>query len=159
MSPSKISIIAAALSLAFVGACNRADKTADNTYDNKPATTADQPATDTTAPADTTAATTPSSTTAGTNTAATDATGTTGTTSTTGTEPASPTSTSPTTMADATTSFDDMDTNNDGSISRDELSDTSSLRKNFSSADKDGNGSLSRAEVEAQRQTMPPSGG
>ena len=64
-----------------------------------------------------------------------------------------------TTTADATTSFDDMDTNNDGSISQDELPDTSSLRQNFSMADKDGNGSLSRAEVDAQRaNTMPPGG-
>ena len=145
MRPSKISILVAALSVVFVGACTETDKTADTSYGNEPATTASQPATETPPPADTTA---------GTNTSGTDATGTVGTT---GIEPAAPTP--PATTADATTSFDDMDTNNDGSISQDELSDTSPLRKNFSTADKDGNGTLSRAEVDAQRNAMPPPGG
>lgn len=144
MRPSKTSILAAALSLAFVAACNKADKTA-GINDNEPATTASQPS-DTTAPADTTA---------GTNTTATDATG----TGTTGIEPTTPAPPATTTMADATTSFDDMDTNNDGSLSQDELSDTNPLRQNFSAADKDGNGMLSRAEVDAQRNAMPPPGG
>ena len=55
--------------------------------------------------------------------------------------------------------FDDMDINNDGSLSQDELSDTSSLRQSFSMADTDGNGTLSRAEVDAHRaNTMPPGG-
>ncbi|KQY52333.1 EF-hand domain-containing protein [Lysobacter sp. Root494] len=146
MKPSKIAILSAALSLAVVAGCNRADETART----EPATTTPSTTPDTT--------TTPSTTTPSTSTATTDTTGTPDTTTAPGIEPTTPVPPA-TTTADATTSFDDMDTNNDGSISQDELPDTSSLRQNFSMADKDGNGTLSRAEVDAQRaNTMPPGG-
>lgn len=152
MNPSKLSILTVALAAVFAGACNKADKSADTAYSNEPAATATQPATDTTTPPATTDAT-------GTNTATTDTTSATEPTATTPMPATSPTTDTTTTTANAVTSFDDMDTNNDGSISLDELSDTSALRQNFPTADKDGNGSLSRAEVEAQRGTMPPPGG
>lgn len=142
MRPSKISILAAALSLAFVAACNRADETADANYGNEPATTASQPATDTATAPSTAAATSPTTE------------DTTGSAGTTGIEPAAPVPPA-TTTANATTSFDDMDVNNDGAISQDELSDTNPLRQDFSQSDKDGNGTLSRAEVEAHHRTMP----
>lgn len=147
MKPSKIAILTAALSLAVVAGCNRADDTARTEPDTTtPATTPDT-------------TTTPSTTTPSTSTATTDTTGTPDTTMTPGIEPTTPTPPAATTTADATTSFDDMDTNNDGSISQDELPDTSSLRQNFTMADKDGNGTLSRTEVDAQRaNTMPPGG-
>ena len=51
MKFGKLSILGAALATAVLAtACNRADKTADTAYENEPATTATQPATDTTAP-------------------------------------------------------------------------------------------------------------
>jgi EF hand domain-containing protein len=155
MNTSKLSILAIALAAAaFTGACNRADKSADTAYNNEPAATANPPTTDTAAQPATTDTT-------GTNTAATDTTSATEPTATpiSPTPTTSPTTDTTTTTANAVTSFDDMDTNNDGALSRDELSDTSALRQNFSTADKDGNGTLSRAEVEAQRGTMPPPGG
>jgi hypothetical protein len=151
MNPRKLSILAVALAAAtFAGGCSRSDRTADNTYGNEPAkATPDEP---------TTAA--PTSTAAGTNTAATD---------TTGTQPAAtspaPTTTAPTTApagpvttADATTPFDDLDTNKDGGLSRDELPATNPLLQDFSTADKDGNGTLSRSEIDEQRGKMPPGG-
>lgn len=147
MRPRQFSILAAALTVVFAAGCNRADETADTNYNKEPATTASQTPADTSAPAQTTA---------GTNTSATDTTGTAGTS---GIEPTTPAPTPPATMADATTPFDDMDTNHDGSITHDELPDSSPLHQSFSTADKDGNGSLSRAEVDAVRKTMPPPGG
>lgn len=148
MRSGKLSLLGVALATAVLAtACNRADETAGTAYENDPAATTTPPASDTTTPA--TAA-------EGTNTAATD------TTSATGTEPTatSPTSTaSPTTTADAATAFDDMDINNDGSIAQDELPDTHPLRQGFTAADTDGNGTLSRSEVDAHRGTMPAPGG
>ena len=124
-------------------ACNRADETA-STYD-EPAATTDQPAATSTTPA---ATATPTQV-AGTNTAATDA--------------EAPTSTAPVaaanTMADATTLFDDMDVNNDSGISQDELPDSHPLRQAFTVVDSDGNGLLSRAEVDSYRAKTPPPGG
>ena len=154
MTSSKLSLLALAIAAsAFAGACNRSDKNADTAYQNEPAQTA---------PADTTAPATTPSDTGGASTASTDTTGT-ATGDMTGTQPSptAPASTTatPTTTADAATPFDDMDTNNDGALSRDELPQTSPLMQNFSTADKDGNGTLSRAEVDAQRGNMPPPGG
>ncbi|MFC5577847.1 hypothetical protein ACFPOA_07485 [Lysobacter niabensis] len=148
MKLGNLSILGVSLATALAAtACNRADETA-STYDNEPATTA--PATSASQPAPET--TTPASTAAGTNTAATD------TTSATDT---APTTVAPatTTMADATTSFDDMDINNDGSLSQDELSDTHPLRQAFTVVDSDGNGTLSRSEVDSYRDKMAPPGG
>src|SRR4249919_1716736 len=167
MKPSKLSILAIALTaatLTFAGGCNRSDKAAyTDKNKNEPATTAsttpETTAPYTTAPA-ATPATSPPPAIEGTNTAATD------TSSVAGTQSMTPTP-SPTTgmtgttktTADATTSFDDLDTNHDGAISRDELTDTNPLLQSFSAADKDGNGTLSRTEVDAQRGKMPPKGG
>ena len=137
-------LVAVLAAMALAGGCNKSDDTAD-TYGTEPAATPEQPAT--TPPADT-----------GTSTAATDTAGTQPEASTPAPTTA-PATTPPTTTADATTPFDDMDMNNDGSLSRDELPATSPLLQDFSTADKDGNGTLSRAEVDAQRGTMPPPGG
>ena len=63
------------------------------------------------------------------------------------------------TLADATTLFDDMDVNKDDGLSQDELPDTHPLRQGFTVADSDGNGMLSRAEVDSYRNKMPPPGG
>jgi hypothetical protein len=146
MRSSKLSILAVALAAtAFAGACNRADDSTADTYGTEPATaTPEQPAT--TTPADT----------AGTSTAATDTTAAQPTT-----PPPAPTATTPTTpmtTADASTPFDDLDVNNDDALSRDELPASSPLLQDFSTADKDANGTLSRAEVDAQRGNMPPPG-
>ena len=149
MKPGNLSILGIALTTALAAtACNRADETA-STYSNEPAATS-QPA----------QTTTPASTAAGTNTAATD------TTSATGTAPATaaptataPIATAPITTADATTPFDDMDINNDGSLSQDELTDTHPLRQAFTVVDSDGNGTLSRSEVDSYRSKMAPPGG
>lgn len=147
MKPSKLPLLAIALAAAtFAGACNRADDQTADTYGTEPATTAtpEQPAT-----------TTPADTASGTNTAATDATQ---PPTTTTPAPTATTPTEPMTTADASTPFDDLDINNDGSLSRDELPASNALSQDFSTADKDGNGTLSRAEVEAQRGNMPPGG-
>ena len=149
MKPGNLSILGIALATALAAAaCNRADETA-STNSNEPATT--QPAPETTAPA---------STAAGTNTAATDTTSATGTAPTTAAPTATaPIATAPITTADATTPFDDMDINNDGSLSQDELSDTHPLRQAFTVVDSDGNGTLSRSEVDSYRSKMSPPGG
>ncbi len=55
---------------------------------------------------------------------------------------------------DSGTSFADMDKNKDGGVSKDELADTEMLHQHFSAADKDGNGSLSQAEVDGHRAEM-----
>ncbi|GAB3367880.1 hypothetical protein GCM10027431_12360 [Lysobacter rhizosphaerae] len=163
MKPSKLSILAIALTVAtFAGGCNRSDKAA-STDKNEPATTASTTP-ETTAPSTTeptaTPATSPPPAIEGTNTAATDTSSVAGTQSMT-TPPAPTTGMTGTTKttADATTSFDDLDSNHDGAISRDELTDTNPLLQSFSAADKDGNGTLSRAEVDAQRGKTPPKGG
>jgi len=163
MKPSKLSILAIALTAAaFAGGCNRSDK-AVSTDKNEPATTTSTTP-ETTAPSTTapmaTPATSPPPAIEGTNTAATDTSSVAGTQSMT-TPPAPTTGMTGTmkTTADATTSFDDIDTNHDGAISRDELTDTNPLLQSFSAADKDGNGTLSRAEVDAQRGKTPPKGG
>lgn len=156
MKLGNLSVLGAALATAFAAtACNRADETA-GTYGNEPADSTTQPATETT---------TPPSTTAGPDTAATAATTTTPTDTTmtdaataTGTGTA-PTTAPATTTADATTSFDDMDINKDGSLSQDELSDSHPLRQAFTVADSDGNGMLSRSEVDSYRGKMSPPGG
>ena len=151
MTSRKLSLLALAIAAAaFAGACNRSNKADTTAYENKPAETtpAETPATTTPPPV-----TTPADTT-GTSTASTgDMNG----TKPTSTLPA-PTSATPATTANAATPFDDMDLNNDGNLSRDELPQTSPLLQNFSTADKDGNGMLSRAEVDAQRGKMPPGG-
>jgi hypothetical protein len=164
MKPSKLSILAIALTaatLTFAGGCNRSDKAA-STDKNEPAATASTTP-ETTAPSTaepTAPATSPPPAIEGTNTAVTDTSSVAGTQSTTPT-PAPTTGMTGTTKttADATTSFDDLDTNHDGAISRDELTDTNPLLQSFSAADKDGNGTLSRTEVDAQRGKMPPKGG
>ena len=51
-------------------------------------------------------------------------------------------------------SFADMDKNKDGGVSKDELADTEMLHQHFAEADKDGNGSLSQAEVDGHRAAM-----
>ena len=138
MRIANVSILGMALAAAIAAtACNRADETASTGY-NEPATTADQPDTAATPPA-----------TAPATTASADA--------------ETPTSTAPvasaSTMADATTSFDDMDVNNDNGLSQDELPDSHPLRQAFTVVDGDGNGMLSRAEVDSYRaKTVPPGG-
>jgi hypothetical protein len=166
MKPSKLSILAIALTaatLTFAGGCNRSDKAAyTDKNKNEPATTASTTP-ETTAPSTTeptAPATSPPPAIEGTNTAATDMSSVAGTQSMTPT-PAPTTDMTGTTKttANATTAFDDIDTNHDGVISRDELTDTNPLLQSFSAADKDGNGTLSRAEVDAQRGKTPPKGG
>ena len=63
------------------------------------------------------------------------------------------------TTGSATMAFDELDKNNDGAISPDELSETDSLRQNFPAADTDANGSLSQIELEAHRATTRTPGG
>jgi hypothetical protein len=55
---------------------------------------------------------------------------------------------------DSGTSFADMDKNKDGGVSKDELANTEMLYEHFAAADKDGNGSLSQAEVDGHRAEM-----
>jgi len=66
--------------------------------------------------------------------------------------PATP---APAATADSGMSFEDMDKNKDGSITKDELADTEMLSQHFAAADKDGDGKLSKAEVDAHRAAMP----
>lgn len=61
---------------------------------------------------------------------------------------------SPAVPTDPGQTFADMDANKDGGLSQDELAGNEMLRAHFSVADKDGNGSLSAAEVEAHRTEM-----
>jgi hypothetical protein len=70
------------------------------------------------------------------------------------TEPAPAPATSSTAPMDSGMSFADMDKNKDGGVSKDELADTEMLHEHFSAADKDGNGSLSQAEVDGHRAEM-----
>jgi hypothetical protein len=141
MKLGNLSVLGVALATAFAAtACNRSDDTA-STYGNEPATSTAKPATETTPPP---------ATTAGTETAATD--------TTTATE-AAPAAAPTTTLADAATSFDDMDINKDGSLSQDELTDSHPLRQAFTVVDSDGNGMLSRSEVDGYRSRMSPPGG
>lgn len=65
----------------------------------------------------------------------------------------------PSTMAsaapvDSGMSFEDMDKNKDGGIAQDELAPTEMLNQHFSAADKDGDGKLSKAEVDGHRAEM-----
>lgn len=55
---------------------------------------------------------------------------------------------------DSGMSFDDMDKNKDGGITKDELADTEMLSQHFATADKDGDGKLSKSEVDAHRAEM-----
>ncbi|HEY0660371.1 MAG TPA: EF-hand domain-containing protein [Lysobacter sp.] len=66
----------------------------------------------------------------------------------------------PATATDSGMSFDDMDKNKDGGITKDELADTEMLSQHFAAADKDGDGKLSKPEVDAHRAEMaaPPGG-
>lgn len=72
----------------------------------------------------------------------------------------------PSTMAsaepvDSGMSFEDMDKNKDGGIAKDELASTEMLSQHFSAADKDGDGKLSKTEVDGHRAEMaakPPGG-
>jgi len=57
-------------------------------------------------------------------------------------------------MADSGMSFADMDKNSDGGIAHDELADGEMLDQHFSTADTDGDGKLSAAEVDAHRADM-----
>lgn len=56
--------------------------------------------------------------------------------------------------SDSGMSFDDMDKNKDGGITKDELADTEMLSQHFSTADKDGDAKLSKSEVDAHRAEM-----
>lgn len=65
-----------------------------------------------------------------------------------------PSSPAPATATDSGMSFDDMDKNKDGGITKDELADTEMLSQHFATADKDGDGKLSKSEVDAHRAEM-----
>lgn len=67
------------------------------------------------------------------------------------TEPYAP---APAEPADSGMSFEEMDKNNDGGITKDELADTEMLSQHFAAADKDGDGKLSQSEVDAHRAEM-----
>ena len=60
---------------------------------------------------------------------------------------------------DSGMSFDDMDKNKDGGITKDELADTEMLSQHFATADKDGDGKLSKSEVDGHRAEMMPKPG
>jgi len=70
-----------------------------------------------------------------------------------------PTTPAPAAATDSGMSFADMDKNKDGGISKDELADTEMLSQHFAVADKDGDGKLSNAEVDAHRAEMAASPG
>ena len=55
---------------------------------------------------------------------------------------------------DSGMSFEDMDKNKDGGIAKDELATTEMLSQHFSAADKDGDGKLSKSEVDNHRAEM-----
>lgn len=61
---------------------------------------------------------------------------------------------SPAQPIDAGQSFTDLDTNKDGSLSKDEVASNEMLTKHYSMVDTDGSGSLSQAEVDAHRASM-----
>jgi len=65
-----------------------------------------------------------------------------------------PSTPAPAAPVDSGMSFEDMDKNKDGGISKDELADTEMLSQHFSTADKDMDGKLSKAEVDAHRAEM-----
>lgn len=73
---------------------------------------------------------------------------------TSGPDAAASASMSPAHPVDTGQTFVDMDTNRDGSLSRDEVTNNEMLTAHFSQADTDGNGSLSEAEVNAHRESM-----
>lgn len=56
--------------------------------------------------------------------------------------------------ADTGMAFADMDKNSDGGIAMDELATTDMLHQHFSTADSDGDGKLSSAEVDKHRADM-----
>lgn len=62
--------------------------------------------------------------------------------------------TAPAEPTDSGMSFDDMDKNKDGGVTKDELADTEMLSQHFATADKDGDGKLSKSEVDAHRAEM-----
>jgi len=65
-----------------------------------------------------------------------------------------PTTPAPAMAVDSGMSFDQMDKNMDGGITKDELADAEMLSQHFATADKDGDGKLSKSEVEAHRAEM-----
>lgn len=65
-----------------------------------------------------------------------------------------PSTPAPAEATDSGMSFDDMDKNKDGGVTKDELADTEMLSQHFSTADKDGDGKLSKTEVDAHRAEM-----
>jgi hypothetical protein len=65
-----------------------------------------------------------------------------------------PSTPAPAAATDSGMSFDDMDKNKDGGITKDELADTEMLSQHFATADKDGDGKLSKSEVDAHRAEM-----
>jgi hypothetical protein len=75
-------------------------------------------------------------------------------TSVSGMEAAASATASPAQPIDSGQSLAEMDKNKDGSLTQDELAENEMLRQHFTQADKDGNGSLSQAEVDAHRTEM-----
>jgi hypothetical protein len=65
-----------------------------------------------------------------------------------------PAATPPAEAVDSGMSFDEMDKNKDGGITKDELADAEMLSQHFATADKDGDGKLSKSEVEGHRAEM-----
>lgn len=65
-----------------------------------------------------------------------------------------PTTPAPATATDSGMSFEDMDKNKDGGITKDELADTEMLSQHFATADKDSDGKLTKSEVDAHRAEM-----
>ena len=65
-----------------------------------------------------------------------------------------PTTPAPAAPVDSGMSFEDMDKNKDGGVAKDELADTEMLSQHFTAADKDSDGKLSKAEVDAHRAEM-----
>lgn len=65
-----------------------------------------------------------------------------------------PSTPAPAEATDSGMSFDDMDKNKDGGVTKDELADTEMLSQHFATADKDGDGKLSKSEVDAHRAEM-----
>lgn len=65
-----------------------------------------------------------------------------------------PSTPAPAAPVDSGMSFEDMDKNKDGGITKDELADTEMLNQHFATADKDGDGKLTKSEVDAHRAEM-----
>lgn len=70
-----------------------------------------------------------------------------------------PSTPAPAAATDSGMSFEDMDTNKDGGITKDELADTEMLSQHFATADKDSDGKLTKSEVDAHRAEMATSPG